>query len=78
MTRPVTPTLAADALIALVDYPNRPILLIERRDPPFGSAIPGGFVDAGETMEHAAIREAQEETSLARLSQLERRNLVTY
>jgi 8-oxo-dGTP diphosphatase len=64
MTRPVTPTLAADALIELVDYPNRPILLIERRDAPFGSAIPGGFVDAGETMEHAAIREAQEETSL--------------
>lgn len=65
MSRPVTPLLAADAIIELVDQPGRPIVLIERRNPPLGWAIPGGFVDVGETMEQAAMREAQEETSLA-------------
>ena len=40
------------------------IVLIERKNPPYGWAIPGGFVDYGETLEHAAIREAKEETSL--------------
>jgi 8-oxo-dGTP diphosphatase len=64
MARPVTPTLAADAIIELIDYPNRPIVLIERRNPPAGWAIPGGFVDVGETLEQAAIREAKEETGL--------------
>jgi ADP-ribose pyrophosphatase YjhB (NUDIX family) len=40
------------------------IILIKRRNPPFGWAIPGGFVDYGESLEQAAIREAKEETSL--------------
>lgn len=40
------------------------IVLIKRKNPPFGWAIPGGFVDYGETLENAAIREAKEETSL--------------
>lgn len=40
------------------------ICLIERRNPPSGWAIPGGFVDYGESVEHAAIREAFEETGL--------------
>ena len=40
------------------------IVLIERKNPPYGWAIPGGFVDYGETLEMAAIREAKEETSL--------------
>lgn len=40
------------------------IVLIERKNPPFGWALPGGFVDYGESMEAAAIREAKEETSL--------------
>lgn len=40
------------------------IILIERKNPPFGWALPGGFVDYGESIEKAAVREAQEETSL--------------
>lgn len=43
---------------------NGGIILIERKNEPFGWAIPGGFVDYGETLEEAAIREAKEETSL--------------
>ena len=40
------------------------IILIERKNPPYGWAIPGGFVDYGESVEKAALREAKEETSL--------------
>ena len=40
------------------------IVLIKRRNPPHGWAIPGGFVDYGESLETAAVREALEETSL--------------
>lgn len=40
------------------------IVLIERKNPPPGWALPGGFVDYGETLEHAAAREAREETGL--------------
>jgi len=40
------------------------IVLIKRRNPPYGWALPGGFVNYGETLEQAAIREAKEETSL--------------
>lgn len=64
MTRPVTPLLAADVIIELLDHPGRPIVLIERRNPPFGWAVPGGFVDVGEQVERAAVREAAEETGL--------------
>jgi len=64
MTKPVTPLIAADALIELIDQPERPIVLIERKNPPYGWAIPGGFVDIGETVETAAVREALEEVSL--------------
>lgn len=41
------------------------IILVKRRNPPSGWAIPGGFVDYGETLEGAAVREAGEETGLA-------------
>ena len=64
MPVPLTPLLAADAIIELLDLPGRPIVLIERAFPPYGWAIPGGFVDIGETLENAAIREALEETGL--------------
>lgn len=40
------------------------IVLIERKNPPYGWALPGGFVDYGESLESAAVREAREETSL--------------
>jgi 8-oxo-dGTP diphosphatase len=40
------------------------VVLIERKNPPHGWALPGGFVDYGESLESAAVREAREETSL--------------
>ena len=61
---PTTPLIAADTIIELTDKPNRPIVLIERKNPPYGWAIPGGFVDVGEILEIAAIREAKEEVCL--------------
>jgi 8-oxo-dGTP diphosphatase len=64
MPRPVTPLLTVDIIIEMTDRPGRPIVLIERRHPPHGWALPGGFVDVGESLENAAVREAREETSL--------------
>ncbi|MEO5345974.1 MAG: NUDIX hydrolase [Magnetococcus sp. YQC-9] len=62
---PKTPFLAADVIIELIDHPGRPIVLIERVNPPYGLAIPGGFVDRDqESVEKAAVREMFEETSL--------------
>ena len=70
MSKPVTPSLAVDIIIEMQDLPGRPIVLIERRNPPPGWALPGGFVDIGETLEAAAVREAKEETSLDVILQL--------
>lgn len=65
MPAPETPKLTVDTIIELENRPGRPIVLIERKNPPFGWALPGGFVDIGESLESAAIREALEETCLA-------------
>jgi 8-oxo-dGTP diphosphatase len=60
-THPRNPALTVDLIIEMSDGG---VLLIERGNPPFGWALPGGFVDYGESCEQAAVREAQEETSL--------------
>jgi 8-oxo-dGTP diphosphatase len=64
MPRPRTPEVCVDLVIELDDRPGRPIVLIRRAHAPAGHALPGGFVDIGETVEHAARREAREETGL--------------
>ena len=64
MPAPKTPALTTDIIIELKDRPDVPIVLIRRKNPPHGWALPGGFVDVGESVEHAAVREAEEETAL--------------
>ena len=48
----------------IIEIPLKGIVLIERANPPLGWALPGGYVDYGESLEAAACREALEETSL--------------
>jgi len=60
--KPVTPLLAVDAVIYKEDMDL--IVLIKRKNPPHGWALPGGFVDIGETTHTAVRREVMEETNL--------------
>ncbi|GAH09645.1 unnamed protein product, partial [marine sediment metagenome] len=63
MPKPITPLVAVDAVIK---YSENSIVLIRRKNPPFRGefALPGGFVDVGETVEEACIRETYEETNI--------------
>ncbi|MCK4479744.1 MAG: NUDIX hydrolase [Candidatus Lokiarchaeota archaeon] len=64
MPKPVTPLLTVDAVILVNN--KKDLVLIRRKNPPFQGnlALPGGFVDIGETVEEACIREAFEETNI--------------
>jgi ADP-ribose pyrophosphatase YjhB (NUDIX family) len=58
--QPRNPVPTVDIIIEVGEQ----IVLIERKNPPYGWALPGGFVDYGESFETAAAREAREETGL--------------
>ncbi len=58
------PTVDIIIPLPLPDGGGPGVVLIQRANPPYGWALPGGFVDYGETCESAAVREAREETGL--------------
>ena len=65
MTKYRNPVPTVDIIIEIQREDGKEgIVLIKRKNPPHGWAIPGGFVDYGESLEEAAVREAKEETSL--------------
>lgn len=60
---PIRPRNPIPTVDTIIDIDGR-IVLIKRANPPLGWALPGGFVDYGESFEQAALREAREETGL--------------
>lgn len=71
--RPTTPVLSVDGAVVRTRGGQREVVLVKRGHPPYEGqwVLPGGFVDVGETVEQAAVREVLEETGLhARVKEL--------